>query len=79
MTLRTIEEVKKEFSDHGIAISVWAREKGFSPGLVHQVLNGKTKCVRGESHNIAVSLGLKDGVIGDITTLSFGNDVEKPK
>ena len=60
MPIRTIEEIRNEFSSRGIPVSEWARKEGFSPGLVHQVLSGRSKCVRGESHEIAVVLGLKD-------------------
>ncbi|MFI7957444.1 DNA-binding protein, partial [Acinetobacter baumannii] len=41
----------------------WARQNGFTPELVHQVLNSNKIPVRGKSHQIAVKLGLKDGII----------------
>lgn len=52
-------EVKLELQNHGISISEWARLAGFSGNLVHAVLNGRNKASRGESHRIAVALGLK--------------------
>lgn len=52
-------EVKLELQNHGISISEWARLTGFSGNLVHAVLNGRNKATRGESHRIAVALGLK--------------------
>ncbi len=69
--LRTPEEIRQEFAMRGIAISSWAREMGFSPGLVHQVLAGRLRCVRGQAHQVAVILGLKSGEIGEISDLPF--------
>lgn len=57
----------------GISLSEWARAHGFSAPLVYQVLSGKRKGVRGESHRIAVALQLKDGSIGDLGDL-FGEE-----
>lgn len=37
----------------------WARERGFSLQLTYSVLNGRLRARRGESHRIAVALGLK--------------------
>jgi gp16 family phage-associated protein len=56
-------EVKAEFIHKGMSISKWAREHGFNRGTVHQVLNGRIKGSIGESHKIAVMLGIKDGEI----------------
>jgi len=49
------------FEISGTSVAEWARVKGFSAGLVYQVLEGKRKCVRGQSHQIAIALGLKEG------------------
>ena len=68
---RTPEQIRREFAVRGIAISSWAREMGFSPGLVHQVLAGRLRCVRGQAHQVAVILGLKVGEIGEISDLPF--------
>jgi len=70
--IRTTDEVREELARRGIAINEWAREMGFSPGLVHQVLAGRLRCTRGESHKVAVMLGLKVGVIVDAKNLPFG-------
>lgn len=70
--MRTIEEIKKEFSKRGISISSWAASHGFSSGLVYQILSGKRIPQRGQSHKIAVLLGLKEGSISDINDLPFG-------
>jgi len=71
-SIRTIDEVRKEFARQGVAVNAWAREMGFSPGLVHQVLAGRLRCTRGQSHKVAVMLGLKVGVIVDAKNLPFG-------
>lgn len=52
---------KSLFELSGASIAEWARVRGFSAGLVYQVLQGKRKCMRGQSHLIAIALGLKRG------------------
>ncbi|WP_414714295.1 DNA-binding protein [Sphingobium sp.] len=52
--------VRDRFAASGTNISEWAREHGFSVSLVQAVLTGKRRCRRGESHQIAVALGIKD-------------------
>ena len=69
--MHTSEEVKAEFSRRGLSISEWARKRGFSVALVYQILSGARRPTRGQSHNIAVALGLKEGEIGDIEDLPF--------
>lgn len=54
-------QVRNMFNESGLSVSEWARLRGFSSGLVYQVLDGKRKCMRGQSHQIAVALGLKPG------------------
>ena len=66
--LKTRAECKANFERHGLSISVWALQRGFNPTLVSAILNDddlqpKRRCTRGESHNIAVTLGLKHGEI----------------
>jgi gp16 family phage-associated protein len=56
---RTPDEVRQWFSDHGLAVSDWALQNHFNPALVYAVLHGRRKCLRGQSHRIAVALGLK--------------------
>ncbi|MFJ1344128.1 DNA-binding protein [Acinetobacter baumannii] len=60
---RTSQEVRSELQKRGLSIADWARQNGFTPELVHQVLNSNKIPVRGKSHQIAVKLGLKDGII----------------
>ena len=62
---KSAEQVKAEFHRKGVSIRAWAKANKFSPTLVYNILNGggKNKCTRGESHKIAVRLGLKHGEI----------------
>lgn len=54
-----ITAIRARFDREGINVSEWARQRDFSPKLVHQVLSGRRRCRRGESYRIAVALGLK--------------------
>jgi gp16 family phage-associated protein len=55
-------QVQDWFSKSGISVVDWAAKHGFSPALVYAVMKGKRKCLRGESHHIAVALGMKRGI-----------------
>jgi len=80
ITLKTPSQIREELSNLGISISEWARARGYSPGLVHQVLSGRLRCSRGQAHEVAVSLGLKKGKIGSVRDLSFWDKKgESPK
>jgi gp16 family phage-associated protein len=57
--LRSLEEAQQWFRDRGTTVVDWAIERGFNPGLVYTVLQGKRKCLRGQSFKIAVALKLK--------------------
>ena len=59
--LKTPDDVKREFQRAGISIREWARTNGFAYEAVYGVLNGRFRGERGNSHRIAVALGLKDG------------------
>lgn len=61
--LRNREQVREEFFKQGISIADWARQHGFKYGQVIDVLRTDRICHRGNSHKIAVLLGIKDGVI----------------
>lgn len=69
--MRTIQQIKDEFAELGLSVSGWAKQRGYSQALVYQVLSGNRKALRGESHKIAVELGLKDGKSGCYEDLSF--------
>lgn len=59
----TPNQVKARFQARGQTISAWARENGYRPQKVIRLLNGMEKGHYGQSHEIAVKLGLKAGVI----------------
>ncbi|MBP9950094.1 DNA-binding protein [Acinetobacter towneri] len=46
--MRTPDEVKETLQIRGLSIAEWARENGFSPKQVYQVLNAKHKPTRGK-------------------------------
>jgi gp16 family phage-associated protein len=54
-----IKQAKTKFFMEGRSVADWARENNFHQDLVYAVLNGRSKGLRGESHRIAVRLGLK--------------------
>ena len=58
---RSPGKIKEEFRLRGLSISGWAKRNGFSQALVYQVLSGQRTPIRGESHRIAVRLGIVDG------------------
>ncbi len=65
---KTREQVREEFTSHGWSYSAWAKQRGYSAKLVLDIVNDdprtpRRKCLRGESHNIAVDLGLKEGQV----------------
>lgn len=62
LSLKTPQEVREEFNRAGKPINSWAEENGFKPSLVYEVLSGRKKCIRGQSHKIAVLLGMKNGI-----------------
>lgn len=61
--LRSREQVREEFFKQGVSIADWARKSGFKYSQVIDVLRADRPCHRGNSHKIAVLLGIKDGVI----------------
>lgn len=68
MTLKSRAQVREEFARKGWSITAWAKANRYSPNLVIAILadneaNPRLKCLRGDAHNIAVTLGLKDGEV----------------
>lgn len=63
---KAIKAARERFHRSGKSVVAWAKENGFTVNLVYEVLNGKRKCLRGQSHRIAVRLGIKDGVIEEV-------------
>lgn len=60
---RTADDVLQDFKFRGVSVAEWARQNGFTPSLVYQVLRGNNLPLRGKSHTIAVRLGMKDGIL----------------
>lgn len=63
--LRTPKDVADWLDHNGMTLRQWARENGYGEhySLVREVARGNKKCKRGLSHNIAVLLGMKAGVL----------------
>ena len=61
--MKTAEQVRAEFNRAGQSITQWAAAHGYPAYLVQQVLSGRSRCLRGQSHAIAVLLDLKEGYI----------------
>jgi len=59
---RTPQEARAWLDCQGVTIAQWARDNGFNERLAHEVLTGRRPCKRGQSHNIAVALGMKAGI-----------------
>ena len=59
--LRTPEQARAELRRKGVSVTQWAVSNGFSPNLVFEVLSGRRNPTLGQTHRIAVALGLKRG------------------
>lgn len=62
-TLKTREEARRELDRKGMSVADWCRTHQVNLFSTYQFLRGRNKGLRGESHRIAVLLGVKDGVI----------------
>jgi gp16 family phage-associated protein len=60
---RSLKEAREAFNHSGKSVVSWAKEHGFTPSLVYMVLSGRRRALRGQSHRIAVGLGIKTGEI----------------
>lgn len=58
--IKSIKQVRDDFSQSGISIAEWARDNNFSPDLVYRILKNNKIPQRGESHKIAVRLRIKE-------------------
>ena len=67
--IHSVKGIRAVFEDSGVSVAEWARARGFSTSLVYQVLEGRRKCLRGQSHQIAVALGIKQGSIVSVQEL----------
>ncbi len=59
------QEARAALRTKGLSIRKWAVSNGLSVEVVRAVLNGKSKCTIGQSHKVAVLLGIKEGEIVD--------------
>ncbi len=59
MNVLSRPEILKLFEVNGESIAHWSRIRGFKPALVYRVLRGDTDAKRGQTHQIAIALGLK--------------------
>ncbi len=64
--IKTVEQVKAEFTEAGVTVSEWARTNGFNRQVVVGLLRKAHQGLRGESHRCAVALGLKQGTVVDV-------------
>lgn len=58
--IKSIRQVREEFSASGISIAEWCRNNNVSPDLVYRILKNNRIPIRGESHKIAIKLGIKE-------------------
>ncbi len=63
--------IRQRFKAQGISITDWATARGFNRDHVYAVLRGRTYGDRGQAHQIAVALGLKESPeqSGEVTLL----------
>jgi gp16 family phage-associated protein len=47
----------------GVSVSQWARDNGYSRDVVASVVYGRSACLRGQAHEVAVALGIKTGYV----------------
>ncbi|BBL70370.1 DNA-binding protein [Methylogaea oryzae] len=55
----TPDQFRAFIASQGVTMADWARERGYTPREVSQVLNGQIKGRYGKSFAIAVAMGLK--------------------
>lgn len=68
--LKKPEEIRAELARNGLSLASWARSHGFSEALTYRVMRGHPAKL-GQSHRIAVALGLKEGGSSDVRDLNF--------
>ena len=66
--LKTRKQFREECALKGLPLASVAKRHGFNLNLFYEIVNDddtnpRRKCLRGESHNIAVDLGIKDGQV----------------
>ncbi|PAT34945.1 DNA-binding protein [Vandammella animalimorsus] len=55
----TPQQIKEQFRARGQSVGQWADAHGFPRDVVYRVLNGRAAGWRGQTHEVAVALGLK--------------------
>ena len=55
--------MRAEFLHVGMTFADWARARGYRPEQVHDVVRGRAQGKFGISHDIAVELGMKVGIV----------------
>ena len=67
---RKPEEIRAELARNGLSLAAWARSNGFSEALTYRVMRGQPAKL-GQSHRIAIALGLKEGGTSEAHELNF--------
>lgn len=90
--IKTRAQFRQELAEKGLSANAWARQHGYSTASVSAILNDdernpRIRCLRGEAHNIAVSMGLKrdargtpmdDEMLGGAATRKNGKRLMTP-
>lgn len=66
--LKTRQQFREECARKGLPLASVAKRHGFNLNLFYEIVNDddanpRRKCLRGESHNIAVTIGIKAGEV----------------
>lgn len=61
--IKTRSEVREDFRRTGTTIREWANNHGFNERIVYAVISGGNKGNYGKAHEVAVQLGIKEGVV----------------
>lgn len=56
-----LQQARERLSRRGVSMRQWADDHGFHHVLVRDILAGLRAANHGQSHNIAVLLGMKEG------------------
>lgn len=75
----SFDQAKSLFQTEGISIAEWSRSWGFKTALVYRVLRGEAKCLRGESHQIALALGIKEKTANSALQIRLKADLVEAK
>lgn len=72
--LLTPEQARAALDREGQSIADFSRKHGLNKNLVSDLLNGRKKGKRGESHKAAVLLGIKEGVVCTVVPAAQGEN-----